>query len=413
MKQYTLDDFKAILNDRLSKIEKDRDRFCVNYKDDVDSNGKIAQILFDGKVYVTFDYFVSNMYNEEKFSFQGRFLVRAYRYPEWYKKFIDHYSKDIIHVDEFLRANISENKGYDLWYYLDEYLPIGRREEKQRIAATFDELLIDERNVSYDTLRKCYLVDADITQYLQKDKNNQEASTKALYLYKYTSLETFRKMLNNKTLRMNSICAMNDIYEGAWIDHVLYGEENSSEEKLRYTYLDNINTLITSFASQRDDASMWRLYGNNGNGVCLSFKVDRTKVSKVVYISEGDKRLSELREKVKKLKDEGINIRFKGIDEMKLFVKSSSFNIENEYRFVRREKTTLPIANYEGLLSPFKDFEINLSDGRIPELNIQLTEVCLGHNIQFYNTNVAILISQIHAVFPSINIYESKIKEIR
>lgn len=277
---------------------------------------------------------------------------------------------------------------------------------------------LKEDDITFDTIRKCYLVSIDLKKALDPEKtDSEEGQNKApqdYSLYKYTSLSAFLSMLNNKTFRMNSIISMNDIYESEWMEHLLYGTSEITDEQLKLTYVENKNVLITSFAGKGDDASMWRLYGKKGNGVCLCFSCPSNKITKIIYASENDEQFKALHKKVGLLKGDGINVRFVGADKMRYFIKSSSFSIENEYRYLydAREEQ-LNATNYDGLLSTYKDFTIHPKDGTIEGLPFQLKGLYVGHNIPNYTTNISLLVSQIHETFPSLWIYESKIKEVR
>lgn len=90
------------------------------------------------------------------------------------------------------------------------------------------------------------------------------------HIAKYTSLETAAMILKSGKVRMMSVTAMNDKTE---IGH-LFSDINKNESE----YLENKTKIsfaqhryITSFTNKIDDLTMWRLYGDNGNGVCLIF----------------------------------------------------------------------------------------------------------------------------------------------
>ena len=349
---------------------------------------------------------------------RGSFTIKFQNFPEWYQKYLEKGTKDVVHISEFFEGHSTDNERHDLNYFLNYYLPVGKAEEKIKIVDTFKDYGLKERDIAFDTIRKCYLVSIDLKKALDPDRTDlDEGQNKVSHdysLYKYTSLSAFLCMLNNKTFRMNSIISMNDIYESEWMEHLLYGTSEITDEQLRLTYVENKNKLITSFAGKGDDASMWRLYGSKGNGVCLCFNCPSDKVTKIVYASENEEKFKALHEKIIQLKKESINVRFVGSDRMRYFIKSSSFSIENEYRYLYdARKEQLNVADYDGLLSTYKDFPIHPKDGTIESLPFQLKGLYVGHNIPNYTTNISLLVSQIHETFPTLWICESRVKEVR
>ena len=102
-------------------------------------------------------------------------------------------------------------------------------------------------------------------------------------LYHYTSLETFKLILENHTWRLSSINYTNDLSE----DLNLYIKQLLNDKKL----ISNINPsikrdiihhidvnnyygskkyFVACFSDQKDDLGQWRVsYGNYGQGVCI------------------------------------------------------------------------------------------------------------------------------------------------
>lgn len=419
MSTHSFQELKDIIRQRLDLIEKGRDKFDFQDEDHPENQTGRIVVTYGGKTYVTFLYMVTNIRKPNgKVTVRGSFTIKCQAYPEWYQQYLEKGTKDVVHISEFFEGHSTDNDRHDLNYFLDYYLPVGKAEEKDKIADTFKDYGLKEDDITFDTIRKCYLVSIDLKKALDPEKTDSEESLNKApqdySLFKYTSLSAFLSMLNNKTFRMNSIISMNDIYESEWMEHLLYGTSEITDEQLKLTYVENKNVLITSFAGKGDDASMWRLYGKKGNGVCLCFSCPSDKITKIIYASENDEQFKALHKKVGLLKGDGINVRFVGTDKMRYFIKSSSFSIENEYRYLydAREEQ-LNVADYDGLLSTYKDFPIHPKDGTIKGLPFKLEGVYIGHNIPNYNTNISLLVSQIHEIFPSLWIYESRVKEVR
>lgn len=90
-----------------------------------------------------------------------------------------------------------------------------------------------------------------------------------------------------------------------------------------------------SLTNRIDDAMMWRLYGDNGRGVCLCFRVPTDLVKPIIYISEKNEKLNSLKNIVSRWEDQNINVTFGTIDKFMFFTKSLQFEYEDEYRILK------------------------------------------------------------------------------
>lgn len=414
MTRHSFEELKNLISERLDLIEVDRDKFSFDSKYNEDDLVGWIYVRYNGKTFVTFEFLVTNLHKDGKFSVRGSFTIKCKRYEDWYQDYLENGTMDIVHVDEFFKAHFLSNDRYDIGYFLDKYIPVGNEEEKTKIAETFADYGVEKDKIVFDTHKKAYIVELDLSKYLQQKDGEEDSKSTTIRLYKYMSLDTYLCMLNNKTFRMNSIISMNDIYEGEWINHLLYGSDKFDDNRLRIDNIERKNILVTSFTGNRDDGSMWRLYGNNGFGVCMGFDILKKDVAKVIYVEEKDESFRKLRDKLSTLNKEGISLTFRSAQDMQYIVKSSTFKVENEYRFLYDVSSeTLKVANYNGLLSTYKDFPIDTKTGSIEGLPFGVKSVIIGHSIPNYNTNISILFSQTHEVLPSVSIYESEVKEIR
>ena len=133
---------------------------------------------------------------------------------------------------------------------LDKYLPIGNENEKEIIKNSLTNIGLRDVEVVFDTYQKTYLVKSNLHGFLDFQKNKEEENVR---VYEYTSLETYRNILNHGTFRMNSIIAMNDENESLWADLVTSKDETPNEEYYE-SVVKNKNLLITSFTSKKDNA---------------------------------------------------------------------------------------------------------------------------------------------------------------
>jgi hypothetical protein len=420
MKKYSFDEFVELIKSRVSQIEFEPEKYKVIklFYNEAEQDWML-RVTYDKNVVVNFNFYPTVKVlpsTNEQYTVIKKTIETSKEYPEWYQNYLNRGVKEYVIVDDYLRAHQGDDYRHGFDFYLDKYFPLGRREHKATIAESFKEYNINKDDILFDSFSQSYLLPLKLSDIFAQKSDDSIVDIKGkIMLYKYMSLDTFRCILNNRTFRMNSIVSMNDIYEGEWMNHLLFGtREINDESELRTSYLDNRKILIASLSGNRDDASMWRYYGKDGAGVCLCVECPVEEVNKVIYTDKNADNIKKFNDKITKLKDKGICIRLKEDGNLRYFIKSTAFQSENEYRFVYdASKDNLQLANYNGILSPFEDFNIE-SDGSISNLPIKLKGVIIGHNIPNYNTNAAILIDQIHEMFPThFFIYESQVKEIR
>lgn len=416
-KKYSFEEFVDLIKSRVSQIEFESEKYQVilKYYNEKEQMGEIT-VTYKDKTIINFEYYVSTiMVSSSKITTAGIIVLTNMEYPEWYQNYLNRGEKEDVIVDDLLRAHQGNGCSHDLEFYLAKYLPLGESELKKIISESFQEYHINPDDILFDTFSQSYVIPLELSNiFAQNCDNSTVDKNGSIRLYKYMSLDTYRCILNNRTFRMNSIVSMNDIYEGEWINHLLFGGSRINDDnELRTSYLENRKLLVASFSGNCDDASMWRYYAENGSGVCLCVECPKEKVNKVIYANEDSANIKEISDKITDLQSNGIHVRFKEYSNLRYFIKSTSFKSENEYRFIYdAHNTVLQLANYNGLLSPYRDFSID-SEGQMQNLPIKIIGVYIGSNIPEYNTNIAILLDQTHEVFPSFFISESEVKEIR
>ncbi len=140
-------------------------------------------------------------------------------------------------------------------------------------------------------------------------------------IYRYASFDWFFSMIQNGKYRMCGIAGMNDPTEVDYFDK--YVNNGVDKEKV-----DN-NIFISSCCLLEDDLTMWRLYGDDAKGVCLTFKIncenENFVMSKVDYANKDTHRCLDI---IKELINEGVF--FKHLDRYKHFFKPYEYRIEKE-----------------------------------------------------------------------------------
>ena len=410
MKYHTFQDLLGDIESRLNQIELDRELFSISQSYYADDGRGTIMVYYCEQLIVRFYYFRSNYINGSRYRIRGSITVKRHKYPEWYDECKNHMSHLDVHVDEYYRAHVNGNENNDLKYYLDEYLPIGFDESRNEVDTCLRRHNFSGYHIAFDTYAGRYVIEMDLESCLKVPK---EEKKDMLYLFKYTSLATYCSMLNHRSFRMNSIVAMNDASETLWADFVT-GDEEIDDKTYYNSVVRNRNKLVTSFTPMWDNATMWRLYGNNGNGVCLSFEVPVDEVTKVLYVGEKDAGFQQLKQVKRELSEKGIKVDFQDLDRRKLYIKSSSFSVEVEYRYVYDAKDEiLDIANYGSMLSPYKDFPYKTDLKKFAGLPFRFIGVTIGKNIPYFRTLYPLLVAETDRRFPGVEIRESDRWELR
>ena len=192
------------------------------------------------------------------------------------------------------------------------------------------------------------------------------------FVYRYLSLNTLFDMLKQKKIYMSGIAGMNDKSEVDYVEKILYEDNNVLP-------LDpEINKLfIISCSEKEDDLTQWRLYGDDGKGVCLKFelkkKVDADFICrKIKYLNKDAKQISKLKDLVRYVYDHtGHTFVFETFHEWCHFIKSEDWKVESEVRLLYRLRVIDPnsqpyvqppvwlIANGTNIVNPYMNFNID------------------------------------------------------
>lgn len=203
------------------------------------------------------------------------------------------------------------------------------------------------------------------------------------YIAKYTSLETAAIILKSGKIRMMSVTAMNDKKE---IGHLFYKINKNESEYLENKTKINFaqHRFITSFTNKIDDLTMWRLYGDNGNGVCLIFSepYECRYYLPVEYSNIKSGLLKIVNGIYEELLKHGYKFTFKSLETVwQYFLKPEGFITEQELRYLRIDKTKpdgYTIAS-NGVISGYKDIALFSSNDRFPAT---LQGIILGPNMK-------------------------------
>lgn len=149
---------------------------------------------------------------------------------------------------------------------------------------------------------------------------------------------------------------MNEPHEIRWAEKVLskIGLLEPAKNEDRY----KVYPYVLSMSGNIDDMTMWRLFGNNGNGVCFVFDhdgIDRIKDTK--HRSEGDDTPGCICHNVLYGDDDEILFKIRNMAEhlhsvglfsnelLCTFLKPMDFYVENEYRYCHVNSQIVMRAN--------------------------------------------------------------------
>ncbi|MDC8003854.1 type I restriction enzyme HsdR N-terminal domain-containing protein [Aureisphaera galaxeae] len=218
---------------------------------------------------------------------------------------------------------------------------------------------------------------------------------------RYTTLDTLFSMLNFISFRMNGLVGMNDKSEVNYVDNYLNGVERPLSKMHHNTVIALNKRYITSCSriSRKDELTLWRLYGDDGTGVCLIFDIkkenlnDKVLIQRVKYADHNGNHpeldfLKHIREGVEILT--GFTFEFRNIGLWKHFFKPYDYAIEEEVRLLVIEDPSLNPLNSNwvktyshSIINPFIDFQLNNS-----AFPIQLSEVILGPKSPEQDSNI-------------------------
>lgn len=203
----------------------------------------------------------------------------------------------------------------------------GRLDQYAEVKKQFNEIFnadINEDDFEYDLVRDCVMLHEEAERKIIGEQLPKPIGEDCKEFYKYTTLETFAKILQHGTIRMNSVVAMNDTSETNILQDVIRNFKEPIESEAD-KYLESNSRFITSFSALEDSLPMWTQYGNKGTGVCLVF--ERSPLFKeddllhITYISKDDETVNNIKKLQKELKEKGINFYFALLDKYRNFIK--------------------------------------------------------------------------------------------
>ena len=164
-----------------------------------------------------------------------------------------------------------------------------------------------------------------------------------LSFFHFTNLIAIQSIITDRSLRLYNLRNLNDPREYSFAgDLITLDKERRKDAKDNFYLLSMCNTtLLTSNMTTEIEFNMWRLYGNNGNGIAVELNFDKSNpinwkdyfLSKVIYGASSKTHLKELNKLLSQLENENPQVTA-DLGQIVCFHKSRLFNLERETRIL-------------------------------------------------------------------------------
>lgn len=292
-----------------------------------------------------------------------------------------------LNIDD--RLNVSYlGKQTNIVEALQDVLPIRDEDQVSRIV---EVLGVSPEHIKMNSFQKRYVIDMPIPELNWKEELAPGR------VYKYVPLNVFYQMLQNGTFRMHSIVSQSDTHETLYLGDLVCGGYEDEFKRFK-GMLEEQTVLISSFTTAYDNEKMWKDYGDKGKGVCLRFRlIGGQRLRQIQYVDEETTSLRSYKEKVDRLKEEGIHVHFSTIDDCHRFVKSGRYDVEKEWRLVLDYDGEVDSALYGDRCVWYKDFKF---DGcELKEVGLRLESILIGPVQPEGTSNFPSLVQMIHKKF--------------
>lgn len=405
---------KRCICERLACINFNRKLFSV--EEEVMENGEPSfAVSYDGNVYLRIMPYRKNYrILDGSICYRGHITIKRKNDAAWYS---EGYKAITVYVNEYQEWEVNHHE-YETEDFFKHFIPLGDEQEIEVIKKDLTGLGVSSKYVLFDTMNQRYVLNIDFTDYLNPPKNEDN---KELFLCKYMSLDTFLCIVKSKKIRLNSVVSMNDSSESFFLGDYLCDAYDDVRRKntdfefyqaypnaLRYKkIIERKNRLIMSLTNRIDDAMMWRLYGDNGRGMCLCFQVPSHLAKPIIYLSDRDEKLRSLKNVVSKWQEKNIHVTFDGMEEYMFLTKSVQFEYEKEFRILKVcEDDKLQITKYGNLISFYNDYEFQ-------DLGIQPSSLYVGSNLPNWDVNYPLLVDMAKRYLGIATINNSKVDKLR
>lgn len=262
--------------------------------------------------------------------------------------------------------------------------------ENYRNRNIFKESVIAESNVTFEEDFDLNLLQLFISSEKQRSK-----------YYHYTSFASLASILISGKIRLSCIVGMNDSSEIYFADNILgFRKPESKVNQNRINYAND--RFLLSFSTRLDDLNQWRLYGDDGKGVCLEFHhhdlTDEYKYPKGPFIFGNVLYNPGLADVLKKSfskigKSFGRDFILDHIYLWRNFFKAADYAPEEEYRvifFNSKNRYSNEKINWDmNKLGIFNSYvELNVFTAHPNIFPMKITKIILGPKVAEQNINI-------------------------
>lgn len=241
---------------------------------------------------------------------------------------------------------------------------------------------ISEEDINFEDNKKCKIqLDKERT-LIEKLFNFEEFPQ---IVCRYTSLSTLLEMIKNHKIKMYGLAGMNDKSEVDYIESVLSHAIALSNPKMNKLFI-----MSCSENKKEDDLTLWRLYGNDGKGICLEFEPKENGGAlifrKIKYLNKDSDLIGELKNLVNFVYDlTGYTFVFDTLHEWCHFIKPKEYEIESEVRLLdispKASHSEWVMANGTNIITPYEEIPFD-------ECPLKLTKIILGPKFPEPDTNL-------------------------
>lgn len=278
------------------------------------------------------------------------------------------------------------------------------------IDSSKKQILTSFMRDAIETLQSAHVTFDEATKQCYVSPKDEHAFFKGIfiqydadYICRYTTYEALERILRERKQSVCSIVCMNDETECYYADEYLAKREKSKAKKtvaIDYEELNKCQISSCTHIELADKLAMWRMYGDDGKGVCLKFKVDNKMLSDkgfylycVNYAHEEDEQqwMLDMVALLRKLKVRGYKFEFTTWYIWKHFFKPSHYWDEKEVRLLYfckegTDKYKWIKAGDSQILAPVIEFGIEKGNNEFP---LVLSEIILGPKFPEAATNAA------------------------
>lgn len=284
----------------------------------------------------------------------------------------------------------------------------GKKHAENGVTCPF-ELFRDTKNI----------LSPDWCRQNLKEYNKEE-------ICRYSSLDSFFSSIKFKTIRMNGLPGMNDRDEGLCAWNLVYDKDNDfTTDFITKRDMEINNAFIVSYSDDEkiDKLTQWRLYGDDGKGVCCVYSIDKEKLKgrfylhSVSYISKFPPIEDKLLDDIKKYVDDN-NKEYFDLSPVIFFYKPKDFDVEAEVRLLVDNKRTTAYSSdqykREWVLTYSNSIPNPYIDVPMNDIPLKLTKVILGPSMN----DVDIIAVQIKTMLEQqgikgVDVYPSDINSYR